>query len=51
MKWLGLEWDEFHRQSEKDGSLQKYLQKLLDEGKAYLDDKAINLRTLIKSSF
>ena len=44
LKWLGLEWDEFHRQSERTEVYKKYLQKLLDEGKAYLDGKAIRFK-------
>lgn len=44
LKWLGLEWDEFHRQSERTEVYKKYLQKLLDEGKAYLDGTAIRFK-------
>lgn len=44
LKWLGLEWDEFHRQSERTEVYKKYLQKLIDEGKAYLDDKAVRFK-------
>src|SRR3990167_5536984 len=44
LKWLGLEWDEFHRQSERTEVYKKYLQKLLDEDKAYLDGKAIRFK-------
>ena len=44
LKWLGLEWDEFHRQSERTEVYKKYLQKLLDGGKAYLDGKAIRFK-------
>jgi len=44
LKWLGLEWDEFHRQSERTEVYKKYLQKLLDEDKAYLDGKAIKFK-------
>ena len=44
LKWLGLEWDEFHRQSERTEIYKKYLQKLLDDGKAYLDGKAIRFK-------
>ena len=35
LKWLGLEWDEFYRQSERTEIYEKYLKNLLDEGKAY----------------
>jgi len=44
LKWLGLEWDEFHRQSERTEVYKKYLRKLLDDGKAYLDGKAIRFK-------
>ena len=44
LKWLGLDWDEFHRQSERTEVYKKYLQKLLDEDKAYLDGKAIRFK-------
>lgn len=36
LEWLGLEWNEFYRQSERLDIYQKYLQKLLDEGKVYV---------------
>ena len=36
LKWLGLEWDEGpYRQSERLDTYEKYLKKLLEEGKAY----------------
>ena len=35
LKWLGIEWDEFYRQSERLETYAKYLEKLLNEGKAY----------------
>lgn len=35
LKWLGLDWDEFYRQSERKDIYKKYLEKLLREGKAY----------------
>lgn len=35
LKWLGIEWDEFYRQSERAETYAKYLEKLLNEGKAY----------------
>ena len=33
--WLGLEWDEFYKQNERKDVYKKYLQKLLDERKAF----------------
>src|SRR3989338_7380477 len=44
LKWLGLEWDEFHRQSERTEVYKKYLRKLLEDGKAYLDGRAIRFK-------
>lgn len=35
LTWLGLEWDEFYRQSERIETYAKYLEKLLNDGKAY----------------
>lgn len=33
--WLGLDWDEFYRQSDRIPIYSKYAKKLLDEGKAF----------------
>ncbi|PJE50938.1 MAG: glutamate--tRNA ligase [Candidatus Yanofskybacteria bacterium CG10_big_fil_rev_8_21_14_0_10_36_16] len=35
LKWLGLEWDEFYKQSERMDIYEKYIQKLLNDGKAF----------------
>ena len=35
LKWLGLDWDEFYRQSDRIPIYSKYIQKLLDEGRAF----------------
>ena len=35
LTWLGLEWDEFYRQSERSDIHRKYLEKLLEEGRVY----------------
>lgn len=35
IKWLGLDWDELYRQSERIDIYKKYLSKLIDEDKAY----------------
>ncbi len=35
LKWLGLNWDEFYRQSERIKVYQKFASKLLNEDKAY----------------
>lgn len=35
LKWLGLNWDEFYRQSERLDIYKKYLQKLLEDKKAF----------------
>jgi glutamyl-tRNA synthetase len=46
LKWLGIELDfkNFYRQSKHSETYKKYLQKLLDENKAYLDGKAIRFK-------
>lgn len=44
MKWLGLEWDEFYKQSDRFSLYQEYAKKLLDEGKAYKDGEAVILK-------
>ena len=35
LTWLGLSWDEYYKQSERTEIYKEYLEKLLDEGKAY----------------
>ena len=35
LKWLGLEWDEFYRQSDRMDLYRKEARRLLEEGKAY----------------
>lgn len=35
LAWLGIKWDEFYRQSERIETYAKYLEKLLNDGKAY----------------
>jgi glutamyl-tRNA synthetase len=44
MKWLGLTWDEFYKQSDRFDLYRQYAQKLLDEGKAYKDGEAVLLK-------
>lgn len=44
MKWLGLTWDEFYKQSDRFALYQEYAKKLLDEGKAYKDGEAVILK-------
>ena len=44
MKWLGLTWDEFYKQSERFDIYRKYARQLLAEGKAYKDGEAIILK-------
>ncbi|MDP2593564.1 MAG: glutamate--tRNA ligase [bacterium] len=36
LKWLGLEWDEMYKQSERTEIYKKYLEQLISEGKAYI---------------
>src|SRR3989344_5609904 len=35
LKWLGLEWDEFYKQSDRLPIYTKYIKQLLDNGKAF----------------
>ena len=35
LEWLGLKWDEFYKQSDRTKIYSKYIQKLLDGGKAF----------------
>jgi glutamyl-tRNA synthetase len=44
MKWLGLSWDELYLQSERFAIYREYAQRLLTEGKAYLEGEAIILK-------
>ena len=44
LKWLGIDWDEFYRQSERGGIYKKYLEKLLSEDKAYLEGSALRFK-------
>ncbi|MDP3958133.1 MAG: glutamate--tRNA ligase family protein [bacterium] len=41
LSWLGLEWDERYRQSERTDVYKKYLKKLVDEGKAYVSKEEV----------
>ena len=36
LKWLGLDWDEFYRQSDRIDFYKKEAERLLKEGKAYM---------------
>ena len=49
MKWLGLTWDEFYKQSDRFELYRQYADKLLGEGKAYKDGEAVILKVLEKS--
>jgi len=44
MKWLGLSWDEFYKQSDRFDLYRQYADKLLSEGKAYKDGEAFVLK-------
>ena len=40
LKWLGFNFDEFYRQSEREELYKKYLKALIDEGKAYVSKES-----------
>ncbi len=44
MKWLGLTWDEFYKQSERFAIYKEQAEKLVAEGKAYRDGTAVLLK-------
>ncbi len=44
MKWLGLTWDEFYKQSDRFDLYRKYADQLLAEGKAYKEGEAVLLK-------
>jgi len=44
MKWLGLTWDEFYKQSDRFELYRQYAHTLLTEGKAYKDGEAVILK-------
>ncbi|MBU1122499.1 MAG: glutamate--tRNA ligase [Candidatus Omnitrophota bacterium] len=41
IKWLGMDWDQIHYQSQRFDIYREYAQKLIDEGKAYKKDGAV----------
>lgn len=43
LKWLGLSWDEFFRQSERKAIHQTYLEKLITDGHAYVSKEESKL--------
>ncbi len=49
MKWLGLTWDEFYKQSDRFELYRQYAHQLLTEGKAYKEGEAIVLKVPPKS--
>lgn len=44
LKWLGIEWDEFHQQSERIDIYSEYTKHLISTGRAYNEDGAIKFR-------
>ncbi|KKT32390.1 MAG: Glutamate-tRNA ligase, partial [Candidatus Woesebacteria bacterium GW2011_GWB1_44_11b] len=44
LRWLGFDWDEFYRQSDRLDIYKKYAKGLLAKGKAYEEDGGIVLR-------
>lgn len=39
LTWLGITWDEFYRQSDRTEIYQEYIQKLINEDKAYISEE------------
>jgi len=52
-KWLGLNYDEYYRQSERTAIYKKYLSKLIEEGKAYISKEEIMeyMKEVFKTKF
>ncbi|MDD4804140.1 MAG: glutamate--tRNA ligase family protein [Candidatus Pacebacteria bacterium] len=46
LKWLGIEWDEFHRQSERTEIYLRYAEELIARDLAYREDEAIKFRVV-----
>lgn len=40
LKWLGLEYDEFYRQSDRTDTYKNYINKLIADGHAYISDES-----------
>lgn len=51
MKWLGLDWDEFYKQSDRFPLYREYADKLLAEGKAYKEGEAVLFKMPRKEVF
>jgi len=49
MKWLGLTWDEFYKQSDRFEIYRQYARATVDGSKAYKDGEAIILKVPQKS--
>lgn len=45
LKWLGFQFDEFYRQSEREDIYKKYLKKLINSGKAYISKETDAIQT------
>ncbi|MDD4803936.1 MAG: glutamate--tRNA ligase [Candidatus Pacebacteria bacterium] len=41
LKWLGFEFDEFYKQSEREDTYKKYIEKLIKEDKAYVSKEEV----------
>lgn len=46
LKWLGIEWDEFHRQSERTEIYLRYAEELIERELAYREEGAIKFRVV-----
>ena len=47
LKWLGLDWDEEYKQSQRTKIYKNYLEQLLEQGRGYYKDNVIYLKSKI----
>ena len=50
LAWLGITYDEMYRQSERTEIYKKYLQKLIDDGLAYISQEKVKKEAVVSQS-
>ncbi len=50
LKWLGLEYDEFYRQSDRTDTYKKYINQMIASGHAYVSDESAKNQEIIKNA-